>query len=208
MNTTARAGWLPALAGLLAFSAQAHAQAPPAPPATKPLPPLSLADLFAEDAVPDTAISPSGRYIAAVLRRPDLDIIAVTDTVEGTTKAITKAMRKELGPKLDVKIAHVYWKSEERLLMRLQSRLAAGYDWSDISDSRIGRYGDRMMALNRDGSRIVSVLGESRHIALEGAFNLGHVASFLPNDPDNILLIVDGSDGASIFKANVHTGKG
>jgi acetyl esterase/lipase len=190
------------------LTAQTPAPAPAAPAAAKTLPSLTLTDLFSEETVPDTAISPSGRYIAAVARRPDMDLIVVIDTVGGDKKFVTKAMRKELGPKLDVHIAHVYWKSEDRILMRLQSRLAEGYDWSDLSDSKMARYGDRMMALNRDGSNIISLLSENRSSAMQGAFNLGLVASFLPNDPNNILMIVDGWDGASIFKADVNTGKG
>jgi acetyl esterase/lipase len=192
-------------AGMAAiYSSCALAQTPAAAPAAKPT--LTLSDLFADPSVPDTSISPSGRYLAAVVRNKDMDVLVVRDLKTDQRKGIAKANRKDLGEKLDVHISYVQWKTDDRLLMRLTSRPAEGVQF--LSDSKIARLGDRLMALNRDGSNVVAMLAENRNSALDGAFDLGDVRSFLPHDPENILMTVDGWEGRSLFKVNLTTGRG
>lgn len=65
---------------LLALASQASfAQiTTPAPTATPaPSRPVSLDDLYSDLNIVDTAISPSGRYLAFIIRRPTDDVLAV-----------------------------------------------------------------------------------------------------------------------------------
>jgi dipeptidyl aminopeptidase/acylaminoacyl peptidase len=68
--------------------------------------------------------------------------------------------------------------------------------------------GDRLFAINRDGSKLVAMLADNRNAALEGAFNLGDIKSFLPKDPNHILMELDGFNGRSLFKVDLETGRG
>ena len=52
------------------------------------------------------------------------------------------------------------------------------------------------------------MLADNNNSALKGAFNLGAIMSFLPKDPDHILMIVDGFNGRSLFKVDLDTGVG
>ena len=52
------------------------------------------------------------------------------------------------------------------------------------------------------------MLAANNNSALNGAFNLGAIMSFLPKDPDHILMIVDGFNGRSLFKVDLGTGVG
>ena len=52
------------------------------------------------------------------------------------------------------------------------------------------------------------MLGDNRNAALEGAFDLGAIMSFLPKDPNHILMVLDGFNGRSLFKVDLETGRG
>ena len=52
------------------------------------------------------------------------------------------------------------------------------------------------------------MLGDNRNAALEGAFDLGAIRSFLPKDPNHILMELDGFNGRSLFKVDLETGRG
>jgi hypothetical protein len=68
---------------LYGFAVIASAQAPPAaaaaPDESPPSRPLELADLFSEVTVPDAALSPSGRYLAVVVRQANEDRLLIND---------------------------------------------------------------------------------------------------------------------------------
>ena len=51
------------------------------------------------------------------------------------------------------------------------------------------------------------MLAANRNAALDGAFDLGAIRSFLPKDPNHILMVVDGFDGRSLFKVDLDTGR-
>lgn len=189
----------------------AFAQAPPpatAAPAEKPRHVMALDDLFSERNVVDAAISPSGRYLATILRRDDLDLLVTFDLQTGEKKAIQKAKTSDLGKYLFLRMATVYWKSDDRLLFRLTVRPVESKSIYGLSDSTIGKLGDRLFAVNRDGSNSVALLGDNHNVALEGAFDLGAIASFLPHDPNHILMELDGFNGRSLFKVDLESGRG
>ncbi len=70
------------------------------------------------------------------------------------------------------------------------------------------RLGTRLIAIDRDGKNLVRLLAQNHNSELDYAFDLGAIRSMMPRDPDNILMVVDGENGRSLFKVNVRTGKG
>jgi fermentation-respiration switch protein FrsA (DUF1100 family) len=169
-------------------------------------PPPTLEELFSEPTVVDAAISPSGRYIATVLRQPTEDLLIVFDLQTSERKVIQRAGFSGVDRNLEMKMANVYWKFDDRLLLRLAVRPADGI--KRLSHEKVGRLGARMLALDRDGGNVVGLLGDNRNAALDGSFNLGAIASFLPHDPKHILLELDGFNGRSLFKVDLETGAG
>lgn len=100
----------------------------------------------------------------------------------------------------------MFWKNEDRLLFRTQIRADEGR--RSISYRTLGRLGDRLLAINRDGTQLAGMLNDSRSSALAGAFNLGEIGSFLPKNPEHVLMYISGWNGRSLFKVNVLTGVG
>jgi dipeptidyl aminopeptidase/acylaminoacyl peptidase len=189
------------LAPLLAFFSQVLLAQSPVPRA------LSLDDLYSDLNLADAAISPSGRYLAYIVRRPTDDLLIVMDLQTKERKPIQKSIPDQAGKQLVMHISTVYWKSDERLLFRTSTwpkenaRLLGG-------TAKILYLGDRLFSVNRDGSKVVPMLTANRNAALNGAFDLGAIMSFLPKDPDHILMVVDGFNGRSLFKVNLGTGIG
>jgi len=186
--------------------AQTTAPAPAAPPAITRLP--TLDDLFSERNIVDTAISPSGRYLAIIVRRPTDDTLAVLDLQTGEKKALQRTKPGDAGTKLIMHLSTVYWKSDERLLVRVSVRPDEDTVLTPAAGAKIAKLGDRLFAINRDGSKMVAMLGDNRNAALEGAFDLGAIESFLPRDPNHILMVLDGFNGRSLFKVDLETGRG
>ena len=194
---------------LLALTSQvvlAQADAPAAKPAPTRLP--SLDDLYSDPNIVDTAISPSGRYLAFIVRRPTDDTLAVMDLQTDEKKAIQRSKPSDLGKKLVMHISTVYWKSDERLLFRVTVRPEEDMVFSPAASSKVAKLGDRLFAINRDGTKLVAMLADNRNAALEGAFDLGAIESFLPKDPNHILMVLDGFNGRSLFKVDLDTGRG
>ena len=176
-------------------------------PASTTLRPLTLEDLYSELDVVDVAISPSGRHLAAVVRRGANDLLLVMDLATREHKVIQSTREDSSGKLLVVRMANVHWKSDDRLIFRLRVRTVPGFH-GGLPAGTVAKLGDRLYAVNRDGSDAIALLGDNRNRALNGALNLGRVASFLPNDPTHILLVVDGFDGMSLFKVDLATGRG
>ena len=191
--------------------APSFAQAPPATaanPDSKPARPLTLEDLFSEVNVVDAALSPSGRYLAVIVRRAEDDRLLMYDLTTGDKKFVKSVPKVSSGTALALDMGSVYWKSDERLLCRLHVMPAAGKNIDAMPMSTINKMGDRLFAMNRDGTNMVMLLGDNREMALAGSFNLGEIASFLTHDPNHVLMELDGYLGPSLFKVNLQTGKG
>ena len=197
-----RSPWLVVVLSALAMPAWPTDPAP----ATK-LPP-SLEDLFSDQGAYDVAVSPSGNYLAAVVRQADGDLLVVQDLAANQLKGITRIGRKYAGPKFDARMSAVYWKTEDRLLFRLAVSPADGVSLPQLRSSGILRLGTRLIAIDRDGRNLVRLLAENHNSELDYAFDLGAIRSMMPRDPDNVLLMVDGLNGRSLFRVNVRTGKG
>jgi dipeptidyl aminopeptidase/acylaminoacyl peptidase len=191
---------------LLALPAGAQSPAPAAP--TAPVQRVSLDDLYAPVKLPDMAISPSGRYLATIVQVDAVAAVIVWDLETGKYQNIASVPKDAVAKNTEARPIAVYWKSEDRILFRLSVRPRDGVSIGAFGGSRIAMLGDRIFAVNRDGSDVVRLLGDNRNAALAGALNLGSIASFLPRDPDHIMMTVDGFDGRSLFRANVRTGLG
>jgi dipeptidyl aminopeptidase/acylaminoacyl peptidase len=189
----------------LVLTSQAALSQTTAPAAPK-LP--SLDDLYSELNIVDTAISPSGRYLAIIVRRPTDDTLAVMDLQTNEKKALQRVKPGDLGAKLVMHMATVYWKSDDRLMFRVSVRPEDDAILSPAATSKIAKLGDRLYAINRDATKVVALLGDNRNAALEGAFDLGAIRSFLPKDPTHVLMELDGFNGRSLFKVDLETGRG
>jgi dienelactone hydrolase len=189
---------------LCSVSFSAVAQEPPA----KPMRALSLGDLYSERNIVDTAISTSGRYLSAIIRREKDDLLVVVDLSTGERKVIQRVGFEEAGKGLKLQMTTIYWKSDERMLLRLSVWPEDPLNFYTVSGNKISRMGERMVSLSRDGLKSVFLLGTNRNSALEGAYDLGDIMSFLPADPDHVLMTIDGANGRSLFKVNLLTGRG
>jgi dipeptidyl aminopeptidase/acylaminoacyl peptidase len=172
------------------------------------LPAATLDDLLAEDGVADVAVSPSGRYLAIVVRKGITDRLAVMDLQTGEHQVITTVGRKDVGQRFDARMSTAYWKTDERLLFRLEILPAEGVEWKDLRFGGFRRLGTRLFAIDRNGKNRIRMLGENNNFALDLAFDLGTIRSMLPRDPEHILMVTDGEIGRSLFKVNVITGQG
>ncbi len=193
------------LGGLLCVLAMPAWPADPTPVAQSP---LTLDDLFSDEGAYDVAVSPSGNYLAAVVRRSDGDMLVVQDLAANQLMGITRIGHKDAGPRFDARMSAVYWKTEDRLLFRVSVSPADGVSLRQLRISGIMRLGTRLLAIDRDGKNLVRLLAENHNSELDYAFDLGAIRSMMPRDPDNILMVVDGQNGRSLFKVNVRTGKG
>jgi dipeptidyl aminopeptidase/acylaminoacyl peptidase len=173
--------------------------------AARALRPATLDDLYSGIEVVDAAVSPSGRFLAAITRQDDYDNLLVADLDTGARTIVQRVGPDALGDGLLMQMRTVYWKSDDRMLLR--TRILPNAPLRGSSLSQAGKLGDRLFAVDRAG-RAIALLGENRNAALAGAFDLSDIASFLPQDPNHILLLVDGYEGLSLFKVDIDTGFG
>jgi dienelactone hydrolase len=170
--------------------------------------PLTLDDLLADPDLVDAALSPSGRFLAVVLWRKDHDMLVLMDLENKTNEVLTNIPRKVAGATLEVHILSVFWKTEDRILFRTRILPEERARFGRSSEQTVLKLGDRLFAIGRDGGNMRRLLGDNAEGALDGAFNLGRIASMLPHDPDHVLLVTRGFAGPSLFKTNIHTGVG
>ena len=170
--------------------------------------PLTLDELLADPDLQDAAVSPSGKYLALVLWRKDSDLVALMDLDTKATKVLTTIGHDVAGKALNVRIVTISWKNEDRILFRTRI-LPDEHDYQQrFAEQTLLKMGGRLFAIGRDGSKLVRLLGDNGEAALDGTLEFGRIASYLPNDPDHVLLFVDGRNGPSLFRVNVNDGAG
>jgi len=189
------------IACFLSLPADAQAEAPHKPS-------VSLDDLYSELNVVDTDISPSGKMIAAVVRRKDDDALISLDITTGEKKLITRINKDSFGDQLDVRMGYVVWKTNDRLLFQIRSRPNEGLRYDRMSEGNLLKTGNRLFAVDRDGHNLKPMLGEQHDDAMEGAADTSDIASMLWRDPKHILLRIGGWDGRSLFLVDVDSGVG
>lgn len=188
----------------LGLTTTSLAQDAPARPPRAP----TLDELYAERDLVDTAISPSGRYVAAIARREKDDILVTFDLTTGERKPLVRIAFTDLGKDLLFYMLTVEWKTEDKLLMRSRVRPVDSNTFFTVSEAKIAKLGDRLFSVDRATGKTIALLGDNRNAALDGVYNLGQMKSLLPKDPQNILMELDGDNGKSLFKVDVQTGRG
>lgn len=191
------------------FAANSGAQTPQATQVAHP-PPLriTLEDLFADPTLAAAALSPSGRFVALVLRRKASDMIAILDLQDPKPRVISNIPHDVAGKQLEAKINSIEWKSEDRLLFRARIRPVDDARFTRQNGVSFQKMGTRLFAVNRDGTHLVRLLAENAGAAMVGASNLGRVASMLQREPDHILMVVDGDLGPSLLLTDINSGVG
>jgi dienelactone hydrolase len=167
-----------------------------------------LDDFFSDLNVVDAAVSPSGRYVASIMRRADDDMLVSLDLETRKAEVVQSSRHAALGNHLVLHMESVFWKTDDRLLLRMDVWPVEGRRVQSLATGTIGRLGKRLLSIKRDGSESISLLGDMKDIALEGAWDRGDIASLLPLDPKNILMEIDGFSGGTLYRVNVETGEG
>jgi hypothetical protein len=183
------------------------AQQPPAPPPAAKVP-LALEDLYSDFTVIDADISPSGKSIAATVRRNADDAVVVLDMGTGEKKVVTRINKDAFGKQIDVRLGNIWWKTEDRLLVQVQSRPNDDLRFDQLARGSMLKVGNRLYGVNRDGKNLIPMFGDQYEEELVGAFDTSDIASMLRNDPKHILIRVGGWEGRSLFKVDVETGRG
>src|SRR5690349_13057774 len=191
-------------AAFVSLTTASLAQDAPAKPARAP----ALEELYSELNLVDTAISPSGRYVAAIVRREKDDILLSIDLTTGERKPVQRVSFTDAGKDLVFFMVSVQWKTDEKLLLRSRIRPQDANKFFTVSENKIAKLGDRLFSVDRATAKTFQLLGDNMNAALEGTFNLGDIKSLLPKDPKHILMELDGFNGRSLFKVDVETGRG
>jgi pimeloyl-ACP methyl ester carboxylesterase len=178
-----------------------------ATPKPRPMP-LTLDDLISNPDLRDASVSPSGKYIAVTLWRKDSDMLVLMDLDTKAMKVLSNFGHDVAGEKLNVHIENVFWKSEDRIVFRTSIYPDEHEYQQRFYEQTLLKMGERLFAINRDGTKLVRLMGDNAEGALDGAFNFGRVASQLPNDPDHLVIVVNGNAGPSLFKVDVNDGVG
>ena len=68
--------------------------------------------------------------------------------------------------------------------------------------------GDRLFAINRDGSKLTPLLADNRQFCARRRVRSRRDHEFPAQDPQHILMVLDGFNGRSLFKVDLETGLG
>ncbi len=182
-------------AGLALLSLSASAQQAPRAP---------LDWFVGYDTFRGAAMSPNGRFIAA-LRHDELgDVLMVVDMETRRAAAIQRARIDQ-----SLQLANVRFVSNERIMFTLQQRNRVEFTRSSMIRRASVDDGfetnTRIYSSNLDGSGLIPLYDPSAQQGLPREIDAAFV-SLLPNDNDHVLLIVPAIGGAELRSVNVHTG--
>lgn len=149
-------------------------------------------------------LSPSGQYISGVRREGDKSYLLIVNLDAETMSPTYKSMG-------DVDLNWVEWISDERLLLSVTGfvDIFSG-DWLSIEDLRnLDRKQypvpiTRVLSMERESGKTVAMFGDDRR--MNRNFSLGSVVSFLPQDPDHILMTARRRGDLDLFRLNVLDG--
>jgi dipeptidyl aminopeptidase/acylaminoacyl peptidase len=180
MGALGRAAWSVVAGASLWWSGPAAAE------------PLSAEDLLAAPALLDIDLSPDGRRIAAIVRLPDDEGygLAIFSSDAGSAPSVQKIS--------SVTPIWVYWATDDRLLVATVSELV-------ITRTRISYPSARIVAFNADGSDPVMLFDNQRRVT-RSSMNLARITSFLPNDPDHVLMPGYRGGDLDLWRVNIRNG--
>ncbi|MEM1151443.1 MAG: S9 family peptidase [Pseudomonadota bacterium] len=165
----------------------------------------TLDDFLAGDTVDRPRLSPSGDKLALINREQDRhgeQFVSVIDLND--VDAAPDILR--LGP---FWVNWVYWANDERILVSLtgykdmrSGDLLSVYE--DLPPRSLPIVFSRVVAMDPDGTNSVPLFSEDRRI--QRNLGLSRIASFLPNDPDHVIMPARLRNDLDLFKVNVNDG--
>ncbi len=189
--------------GLPAWAQRADQTPPPLPaPAADPRPSdrLPVSAFYDDAAFGDARLSPDGANIAYVEKVEGGFAVAVKNMKTGDARIALHVSLKGMT------IEWVRWKDDNRLLIgvRLEDIIRAG--GNPDGEIKNGKFGQFIVAVNRDGTNMVQLLKGDFWNTVRGA-NV-KLLDRLKNDPDHILAVApDESQNMSVWKVNIRTGE-
>jgi dienelactone hydrolase len=148
-----------------------------------------LEDYYRKPELRQVALSPDGNKLAGISRIASGKYRLVVYDLEDRSKVIAVVDETE-----DEHIIGVRWFNDLRLGVTLMGVTEAG---------NLELPYRRMLAMDANGQNVVNLLSDAKR--LRGNFDLGQVASTLPEDPDHIVMAAwDG--GATLYRTNINTG--
>ncbi|MEL8056326.1 MAG: prolyl oligopeptidase family serine peptidase [Pseudomonadota bacterium] len=150
-------------------------------------------------------LSPNGKYVSGVRVLEDRAHLIVTPLGESTEKP-------RLIPIDDTHLNWVEWASDDRLLLSItiwvdyrNGKRLTFDDFDDLSRRTLPVPVTRVMAMDRDGTNPVFMFEDDKK--MNRNFYLGGVVSFLPDQPNHILMAARKLGDLDLFKVNIVTGE-
>ena len=168
-------------------------------------PELPVLDDFLENAdFWSPELSPSGRYLSGVLRDDESTFLMILD-FEAEDWAPT------FRPMAASYLNWVEWVTDERMLISITAYVnyRTG-EWLSHEDMKNVEKGvlpvpiTRVVSTHRDTGEMVVMFGDDRR--MNKNFSLGRVVSFLPQDPDHILMTARRGGDLDLFRLNINDG--
>lgn len=184
------------LLAVAASPGQSQAQDDPLRPTLNDF--LSRPDFWGPD------LSPSGRFLAAVTGDEHHHQLVFADLSEDTPKV----------SRIDMDQFHVdwvKWATDDRVLIAvtgyMNMRTRDPIDPADLAEAEFVLPYERLFAVDRDATNMAMMWSDNSVISRDVAnIRLYGVTSFLPNDPDHILMPAARRGDLDLFRLNIHTG--
>ncbi|MEO1642885.1 MAG: prolyl oligopeptidase family serine peptidase [Pseudomonadota bacterium] len=150
-------------------------------------------------------LSPNGEYVSGIRTLDDRTLLLVTALGETDEKP-------RLIPIDDTRLNWVEWANDDRILLSItvwvdyrNGKRLTFDDFDDLSRRVVPVPVTRVLAMDRDGSNAVFMFEDDRKMSRN--FYLGGVVSFLPGQPDHIMMSARKGGDLDLFKANIQTGE-
>ena len=158
--------------------------------------PLPVRAFFSPPASHGAELSQSGKFVALIERSGGRDVV---DVIEVATREKTIALSPKDGRKVDT----VRWKGDDRIVAAL-APIGRASDQDD-TDGASTRAGETLIAVDRDGSKMVTL--EVGAVPAGKPAQRLRLADALSRDPAHVLLAsANGKGGVSLWKVDIHSG--
>ena len=183
------------VATLLALVLTCAAQTSNSTESPKKHSPLPLEVFYKGELVEDIELSPDGTHLLALKNVGGGTVVMVIEIATGKVFYPTKTDNKQF------KFNWVSWANNDRILMslRFDSRMYNGFKYMQT----------RLLATDaKKPGKMITLVKPDDDAGWVSQFQ-DNIISYLPDDPDHVLLSVDREMPLhqTVYKANVHTGK-